>query len=308
MVYKRFSSKALSTFLFLCSFLNALEDDYWNPEKYNLHSSSQKDAALELLQHISFKSTDCVLDIGCGDGKITAEMSNQVVDGIMIGIDASAAMIYFAKHNFLDIFYKNLNFMFLKAEDLYFENCFDKVVSFTALQWVKDHAAVIKNIKISLKPEGMFAMTMPMGLPENLQTAVTEAIQNPDWSPFFENFSTGWNFVEKDYYVGLLEAENFSIELAQVVRQEDIFPSVKAFKDFISQWFPYLKAIPFEKHKEFMNLVLNRYIELEPLDEKGQLHFRINRLDVIAILHVVEEVVEEIQIESDLIEEVEQEE
>ena len=69
---------------------------------------------------------------------------------------------------------------------------------------------------------------------------------------------------------------------AQVVQQEDIFPSLEIFKSFISQWFPYLRPLPIDLKDNFIDSAIGRYIELEPLDEQGQLHFRINRLEVVA--------------------------
>jgi len=48
------------------------KSDYWDGEEYHQHSSSQKDAASDLLKHIQLKGAQSILDIGCGDGKITA--------------------------------------------------------------------------------------------------------------------------------------------------------------------------------------------------------------------------------------------
>lgn len=49
-----------------------------NPEESNGNSSVQYDAAMPLLRKHKAEGTESVLDIGCGDGKITAEISNKV--------------------------------------------------------------------------------------------------------------------------------------------------------------------------------------------------------------------------------------
>ena len=74
----------------------------------------------------------------------------------------------------------------------------------------------------------------------------------------------------------------FVLKRLEVVKQEDIFPSLSTFKGFISQWFPYLRPLPNNLKEEFMDSILSKYIKLEPLDDLGRLHFKINRLEVVA--------------------------
>jgi ubiquinone/menaquinone biosynthesis C-methylase UbiE len=41
-----------------------------------------------------------ILDVGCGDGKVTAELARAVPKGSVTGIDASPEMIRFARKTF----------------------------------------------------------------------------------------------------------------------------------------------------------------------------------------------------------------
>lgn len=257
-------------------------NDYWDGEEYHQHSSSQKDAASDLMKYIPLTGLESILDVGCGDGKITAAISKKLPDGMILGIDISPSMVQFAKNAFLKEEYINLDFGLMGAEDINFDNQFDFILSFTALQWVKDHHLIIKNISKSLKPKGTFAVTMPMGLPMELKLAVDETILDKKWNAYFIDFDTGWNFAEESTYKELLISEGFVTKRAQVVRQEDIFPSLAIFRGFISQWLPYLRPLPSHLREEFMDRVLARYVELEPLDKLGKLHFKINRLEVVS--------------------------
>jgi len=47
----------------------------WNAEDHENHSKSQQICGQELLSKLRLKSDEHVLDIGCGDGKITAEIA-----------------------------------------------------------------------------------------------------------------------------------------------------------------------------------------------------------------------------------------
>ena len=59
----------------------------WNAQDYEKHSLAQQKWARELLDKLSLHGTEDVLDIGCGDGKVTAEISRLVSKGKIVGID-----------------------------------------------------------------------------------------------------------------------------------------------------------------------------------------------------------------------------
>ena len=67
--------------------------DHWNPKDYHKNSSEQQKWGLELLNKIAFSGNERVLDIGCGDGKLTMEIANRVRHGSVLGIDKSEDMI-----------------------------------------------------------------------------------------------------------------------------------------------------------------------------------------------------------------------
>ncbi len=50
----------------------------WDPEEYNKSSSKQQKWAHELILKLDFKGDERVLDIGCGDGKVTAEIARRL--------------------------------------------------------------------------------------------------------------------------------------------------------------------------------------------------------------------------------------
>ena len=256
--------------------------DDWNAETYHKHSSSQKEAASELLKHVTLDGNEDILDVGCGDGKITGALAKELTHGRIFGVDVSQSMITFAKENFPQETYPNLSFLLMDAQALQFELKFDYIFSFTALQWVEDHQAFLSGAHQVLKEGGKVAVSFPLGLPKKLQQAVDEVSMKENWKGYFKNFSTGWNFSSKEQFTDVLSAHNFTIEYCEVVDQKDIFPSKEVFQNFISQWFPYLRPLPTKLRSQFMSEVLQRFIELEPLDMNQRLHFNIKRLEVVA--------------------------
>ncbi|MEI8126113.1 MAG: methyltransferase domain-containing protein [Parachlamydiaceae bacterium] len=256
--------------------------DYWKAEEYYQNSSSQKNAAADLMKYVPIKENDKILDVGCGDGKITAEISARVKNGLVFGVDVSSAMIEFAKETFSQKNFPNLYFFLKDAQKLDFENEFDIVFSFTTLQWVQNHDAFLEGAYNGLKSSGILAVTMPMGLPSTLEQAVTELISLPEWSSYFIGFSTGWNFVNDVQYEKLLVTNQFIPFRLAIVPQKDVFPSREVFEKFISQWFPYLRPLPQNLKAAFLTQVVDRFLELESLFPNGEVHFKIRRLEVVA--------------------------
>ena len=129
----------------------------WDAEEYSKNSGNQKRWADGLLKQIDFKGNEIVLDIGCGDGKITSLLRGKTPRGTVLGIDSSKDMIGLAKGRY-DGKYKNLSFKKADACRLGFKNRFDIVFSNAALQWIPDHDALIPRLFSLVRRGGALAV------------------------------------------------------------------------------------------------------------------------------------------------------
>jgi len=109
--------------------------DKWDPADYHKHSYPQYAFALGLVERLRLLGNERILDVGCGDGKITAELAARVSHGSVLGIDTSADMIAFAQNMFPPSVYPNLSFCYGDAAKLTFSQEFDVIVSFACLHW-----------------------------------------------------------------------------------------------------------------------------------------------------------------------------
>jgi len=137
-----------------------MQEYKWDAEEYKKHSGSQQLWAQELLKKLDLQSDDSVLDIGCGDGKITAGIASRITSGRVVGIDNSPEMIKLSKKNFPEKLHKNLRFDVLNASNMTFNREFDIVFSNAALHWIQDHLSVLKEILNSLKNGGIALLQM----------------------------------------------------------------------------------------------------------------------------------------------------
>ena len=132
----------------------------WNPAEYHKSSSAQQQWAQELITKLGLRGNERVLDIGCGDGKVTAEIARNLPGGNVTGLDSSPEMIRFARDHFSRSEYRNLLFVEADARALPFSEEFDVVFSNAALHWIPDHKPVLTGIARSLRSGGKLLIQM----------------------------------------------------------------------------------------------------------------------------------------------------
>jgi len=103
----------------------------------------------DLINLLSPKKGERILDLGCGTGHLTDLIAKSGAE--VTGIDKSPEMIYEAKNH-----YPNIKFGVEDACDFNFSNQFDAVFSNAVLHWIKDPEKVLICIYDSLKKGGRF--------------------------------------------------------------------------------------------------------------------------------------------------------
>ncbi len=168
----------------------------WNPEDYQQHSSAQESIAESIISGLKFEGNEHILDIGCGDGKVTSKLASLVPQGQVLGIDSSVEMVEFARKRFPSSNHANLRFEQLDVLDLKFESRFDLVTSFACLHWVKDHLAVLKSVKSSLKPGGkLLFQCAGRNTKDDLLASGRNVIRSDKWKKYFREFSNPYGYL-----------------------------------------------------------------------------------------------------------------
>jgi len=133
----------------------------WNAQDYAKNSQNQFQWAQELIPKLKLRGNETLLDIGCGDGKITAELARRLPEGRVVGVDSSKEMIQLARRNFPAEPHLNLSFQVMDARRLTFNGEFDIAFSNAALHWIVDQLNVLNSVKRSLKPHGRLLFNQP---------------------------------------------------------------------------------------------------------------------------------------------------
>src|ERR1700735_4669728 len=82
----------------------------WNAPEYARIAALQEVMAAEALSLLDLRGSERVLDLGCGNGKVTAGIAARVPQGSVVGVDASAHMIDFASQQYPPSTQSNLRF------------------------------------------------------------------------------------------------------------------------------------------------------------------------------------------------------
>lgn len=252
----------------------------WNPADYEKSSSAQYNWAIALISDLLLDGDERILDIGCGDGRITAHLAGLVSNGSVLGIDLSPEMISFAAGKFAD--QTNLSFQVGDASSLHFIEQFDLVVSFACLHWIKDHLPVLKAVNQSLVPGGRFLMQCGgRGNAARLLDLTGELIKSPPWKEYFTSFSFPYHFYgPQEYRVWMAQAGLRPLRV-ELVAKEMIHQGQAGLEGIIrNTWLPYTQRLPAHLHDEFVKEIAARYLERYPLDEKGLAHVQMMRLEV----------------------------
>jgi trans-aconitate 2-methyltransferase len=235
----------------------------WNAKEYAERSALQKWMADESLALLDLRGTEHVLDVGCGDGKITAEIAARVPGGSVVGIDPSTAMIGFAREHFLGA-HGNLSFAVGDAIRLAYRDAFDLVVSFNALHWVRDQSAALRGIRDALRPQGLAVLRfVSLGTRTSLEDVIEQTCASPRWSTHFTGHYAPYLHLPPEEYRRLAESCGLRVDRLDVALESWDFGSRAAFAAFAQVTFvEWTRKIPAAEQAKFITDVLDRYRRL----------------------------------------------
>jgi trans-aconitate methyltransferase len=240
---------------------------HWDPHSYSANSDVQFEITMGVLAGYSFNRDARVLDVGCGDGRVSRQLSLLVPNGRVVGIDSSASMIRFAKANHAA--QSNLSFVLKDVCELGFMNEFDVAVSTFCLQWVPDKSAAFRGIGNSLRRGGTAILIMPFRNPE-IATLRKQMTTEARWSRFFANYIDPSDSADDRQYEAYAKQAGFTINSYRIGETAGHFGTIDGFTRFLGALTPHLERIPGEEDKQaFMDELVARYLEILPSPQKS---------------------------------------
>jgi trans-aconitate 2-methyltransferase len=257
-----------------------IRPDRWQAADYAPHSGLQAAMAAEVLARLVLRGDERLLDLGCGDGKLSVQVAQRLAQGTVLGVDASADMIGWAQRHFGEV--PNLRFEVADARALPYREAFDRVLSFNALHWVPDAEAALRGIRRALRPGGGALLRLVThGELTSLEEVAEQVRHEPAWAADFGTLLDPYLRLDAARYAALAEACGLRVRALDAQPKRWDFGSDEAFYAFCHAGFgAWTQALAPGRRDAFVRTVLQRY-EALIADRFGERHcFHFMQTDV----------------------------
>ena len=131
--------------------------DGWDPAQYNRFAAEREQPFWDLTQLLRPVERPKVVDLGCGNGRLTAYLSAVLGSASMLGVDSSPAMIAAATAPAAH----HIRFELGDIGAWEQSESYDIVFANASMQWVPDHPCVLARWSRSLRRGGQLAVQVP---------------------------------------------------------------------------------------------------------------------------------------------------
>ncbi len=254
----------------------------WNAADYAEHSSVQFEFALELIGKISLMGNEALLDIGSGDGKVSAAIAERLPDGYVIGVDSSDDMVNLATQQYPVSEFPNLSFQRTDVRELDFENRFDILFSNAALHWVADHLSFLHKVKNCLKNSGKILFQMGgKGNAEQIVSVMNDLLETEKWKSFFKDFTFPYGFHSPGDYEKWLAQVGLKAKRIELIPKDTRHKGKEKLAGWVrTTWLPYTERVPENMRESFISDFTDAYIGACPADNEGFIHVKMVRLEI----------------------------
>ena len=224
--------------------MTKLKSQQWNPEQYAKNARFVSELGMPVVNLLSPKPDETILDIGCGDGDLTIKLREFGCK--LVGVDASEKMVLATKSLGIEAY-------LMSGEALTFNNKFDAVFSNAALHWMLNPERVITGVWQALKPGGRFVAEF--GGFGNVATIVN-ALETALLARHGTIVASPRYFPSVEEYQGLLESKGFVVESIALIPRPTLLPGdVSGWLKTFAQ--KYIHALPTTERKLFVREVVN---------------------------------------------------
>lgn len=173
-------------------------ENEWDAATYHVISNPQLAWGLRVLERLTLRGDELVLDAGCGSGRLSAALLDRIPTGRLIAVDRSENMLSEARKN-LPAFGERVSYLQTDLTELVSPEPADVVFSNATFHWVLDHPTLFRRIFEALRPGGrLHAQCGGAGNLVQIHAFAEEVRHDPAFSKWFAGWSEPWEFASAE--------------------------------------------------------------------------------------------------------------
>ena len=227
--------------------------------RYVAASDHQLEWGRGLISELDLRGDEHILDLGCGDGRLTAQLADLVPRGLVIGLDASSSMLRQARQHAR----ANLRFLRQDLNQIDLAPEFNVIFSNAALHWVKDHARLLARVFQGLRVGGRarFSFGGAGNCPTFNLTAQT-VMELPRFRAQFAGFDWPWFFPSAEEYRRVAAEIPFRHADVWLEVADRFFPNAEALIRWVDQpcLVPFLARLDADQGVDYRQQVIGRML------------------------------------------------
>jgi len=213
----------------------------WNPEQYHKFQSERSAPFDDLLKLVDLLPRLKVVDLGCGTGELTRRLADfldaQSPQGKseVLGLDNSPQMLAEADS------VKRAGLTFELGDQASLSGSWDLILSNAALQWSKNHQALIPRLYRQLAPGGQIAVQIPSNHTHISHQLILQTAQEEPFSSSLKGFVRYAPVLPIDQYAQIL----FGLGAENIVVFEKVYAHVLENSDAVVEWVSGTALVPY---------------------------------------------------------------
>jgi trans-aconitate 2-methyltransferase len=226
----------------------------WDAGSYHGLAQPHERWGAQILGRLPLRGDETVLDLGCGTGRVTAQLLDRLgPDARVIGIDGSAQMVAEAER----LLGEDPRTRFEQQDLLALEvaPAADAAVSSATFHWIKDHDTLFARIRAALAPGAPFvAQCGGRGNVSNVVRSVLDVSAREPYAPFFAGWPGPWNYAGPEETTDRLARAGFAVERCWLEPSPQRPAPLRDFLRTVSLG-SHLERLPPELHDGFVDAV-----------------------------------------------------
>jgi trans-aconitate 2-methyltransferase len=165
----------------------------WDAASYQRVSVPHEEWARSVLARLGLRGEETVLDAGCGSGRVTAILLNELPEGRVVAVDGSPSMIDEVK----EVLRPRDEALVSDLTALELDQPVDAIFSSAVFHWIADHDLLFRRLRATLKSGGRFAAQCGgAGNIADFRERTAEIASREPYAPFLGDFREPWNYAD----------------------------------------------------------------------------------------------------------------